>query len=166
MKLIDEKGRLFGKINVVDLCVVLAVIVAIGVFFVKGNPDKVNTSNANSTVTYTVEIKAIREMSVNALKANADKSITENTEEKKNLGVISDISVKTATGYIASKKGELVKSEYPDKYDVTLTIETTGLENEKGVYTESGKQLLIGEYISFIAEDVQTSGEITAIGVK
>lgn len=166
MKLIDEKGRLFGKVNVVDLCVVLAVIVAIGVFFVKDNSDKVNTSNANATVTYTVEVKAIRDMSVNALKANIDKPIVENSEDKKNLGVISDISVKTATGYIASKKGELIKSEYPDKYDVTLTIKATGLENEKGVYTESGKQLLIGEYISFIADDVQTSGEVVNIEVK
>ena len=28
MKLIDEKGRLFGKINIVDLLVILVIIVA------------------------------------------------------------------------------------------------------------------------------------------
>ena len=33
MKLIDEKGKLFGRINVIDLAVVLVVIVlAVGVY--------------------------------------------------------------------------------------------------------------------------------------
>ena len=35
MKLIDEKGRLFGKVNLIDLCIVLIVIAGVAAVAMK-----------------------------------------------------------------------------------------------------------------------------------
>ena len=35
--IIDNKGRLFGKINIVDICVILIVVLAVGLTYFKFN---------------------------------------------------------------------------------------------------------------------------------
>jgi len=164
MKIIDEKGRLFGKINIIDLCVILAVFVAVGVFFLRGDSaSKIEKTSANTV--YTVDVKAVREATVKALKNAEGQSVfLDKTGEM--MGTITKVSGKTAEGYIISKDGEFVKTPYPDKFDVRVTISSNGYQNAKGVYTESGKQILIGEKITFVVSQVQTSGEITDLEVK
>ena len=56
MKLIDEKGRLFGKINLIDLLVlvlVVAVVLAVGWKLV-GRKAAASVSNNNHEITFTV----------------------------------------------------------------------------------------------------------------
>ena len=61
MKLIDEKGRLFGKINLIDLLVVLlivAVIVAV-VWKLGGKKAAAAVTNSAKKAVYTVEIEDV-----------------------------------------------------------------------------------------------------------
>lgn len=56
MKIIDEKGRLFGKINLIDLLVIvlaLAVVLAVG-WKVVGKKAAASVSNNSHEITYTV----------------------------------------------------------------------------------------------------------------
>ena len=56
MKIIDEKGRLFGKINLIDLLVlvlVVAVVLAVGWKLV-GRKAAASVSNNNHEITFTV----------------------------------------------------------------------------------------------------------------
>ena len=59
MKIIDEKGKLFGLINAVDLLVLVAVLLVLGaaVYKIKGKDDAQNTPK---TVRVTVLAPAIR----------------------------------------------------------------------------------------------------------
>lgn len=59
MKVIDEKGKLFGKLNIIDLLVLIIVIAAvavIGVKFLGGGSDEKSASGTQ--VTYTVRMTA------------------------------------------------------------------------------------------------------------
>lgn len=60
--MIDEKGRLFGKINIVDLLVLLVVIIAAGVLAVKflGNRGE-GAGGGPTKVTYTVLVENVRD---------------------------------------------------------------------------------------------------------
>ena len=56
MKLVDEKGKLFGILNIIDLLVILLLIVAVALIGWKVLK-KDGASNANRTIlTYTVEV--------------------------------------------------------------------------------------------------------------
>ena len=59
MKLVDEKGKLFGILNIIDLLVILLLIVAVALIGWKVLK-KDGASNANRTIlTYTVEVKGV-----------------------------------------------------------------------------------------------------------
>ena len=60
--MIDEKGRLFGKINVVDLLVVLVIVIAAAVLGVKflGPDSTVSVSHKTTHVTYQVLVESVR----------------------------------------------------------------------------------------------------------
>ena len=73
MKILDEKGKLFGKINVIDLLillVVLAVLAVVATNLLDGNPDGDSpvsddpssvSSGVKCNLTYTVRVTAQRE---------------------------------------------------------------------------------------------------------
>ncbi len=62
--MIDEKGRLFGKINIVDLLVILVLVIAavvLGVKFLKpGNIGAAGGGSAGTHVEYTVLVKNVQ----------------------------------------------------------------------------------------------------------
>lgn len=56
MKLIDEKGRLFGKVNLIDLAVILVIVVAVAALAMKffGNDVVESVTSPKVTITYQV----------------------------------------------------------------------------------------------------------------
>ena len=63
--MIDEKGRLFGKLNIVDLLVILVVLVAVVVLGVKflGKDGGGGINPGKTQVTYTVLVKGVEQES-------------------------------------------------------------------------------------------------------
>ena len=62
--MIDEKGRLFGKLNIVDLLVILVVLVAVvvlGVKFLGKGRGRRRSIPAKTQVTYTVLVKGVEQ---------------------------------------------------------------------------------------------------------
>ena len=61
--MIDEKGRLFGKLNIVDLLVILVVLVAVVVLGVKflGKDGGGGINPGKTQVTYTVLVKGVEQ---------------------------------------------------------------------------------------------------------
>ena len=163
MKLIDEKGRLFGKINVIDLCVVLVLVLAVAGFFVK-NASFDKAEKTTAPITYTLKVKAVRMQTVNELIATKGKEIrTPKLNEL--LGTIEEVTYTDAHDFVVDKNGSYVTSIQPDKYDVTVIVTTNGSETPKGIYTEGGKQLFIGEGVGIDTGNAETSGEIMNIKV-
>lgn len=83
MKILDEKGKLFGKINVIDLLilvVIVAVLVGIGVKVLGGNADEpanpdssqAGMSGQAAKLTYTVRVTAQHEDMVELLEQYVD----------------------------------------------------------------------------------------------
>ena len=119
-KIIDERGRLFGLVSVIDVIVLAAVIVlAIGAFTkfnVHDNPlTTVNTEN----VTYTVRILATR-LNVLDLIRPGDNLYTENGVF---IGVIKDVYAEEAIAPEPLVDGTYVMARVHERYDLTITVE-------------------------------------------
>jgi competence protein ComGC len=57
VKLVDNKGRVFGKINIIDLLVVLFILVFLGTFIIPNSPAQVVWKSLhNPTITMTVKL--------------------------------------------------------------------------------------------------------------
>ena len=149
MKLIDEKGKLFGVINIIDLCILLfgALVIAVVVMFFSAN----STMDAAVKQTkITIEVTAIEKDLCDVMRA--DKKIFDRIQNK-SLGRLVDVKIESSEEYnISVETGEHVKTKVPDRYDAILLIEA-----------ESAEDLYVGKRMSVETKDFMASGYIIDI---
>lgn len=144
MSLIDEKGRLFGKINIIDLLIVL-LIAAVGtgayVMFSGGNDRQVLQS---SKVVYDFEITNVNQDFVDAI--NSGDPIR-NSVRGNDLGTVVSKSARKATMLNEDLvNGRYVIAEVPNAYDVVITIEANANITPANVII-SGEEVKVGKKI-------------------
>lgn len=162
MKIIDSNGRLFGKINILDLLIIVCVIVLL--FSVKVKYDKSPSQmSSDKKIVYTVEIEDVRQPTVDAIYENQE-NVTDK-ETKKNLGKIIDIKPVNAKESVKLTDGTYKVVEKEDKFDVTLTLEVSGTETNDNYFTSTGKKLIVGDNLSIYNKKVAVSGMIKSIEV-
>ncbi|MBS7297590.1 MAG: DUF4330 domain-containing protein [Eubacteriales bacterium] len=163
MKIFDDKGRIGGKLSVVDLFVVALVIACIAAIGVKLGK-KETVIGGDKVLVYNVQIENIREMSVEAIKKNLE-NITEATT-KKEIGDIVGIDIKPARVLVKKSNGEFQFVEYDNRYDVVLTMKSKVSETDDAYYTGSGKQITVGETISINNGYSQAFGQVISMGIE
>ncbi len=159
--IINKEGKLFGKISVVDILVVLAIVVAaFGVYtrFFVGNA-KVET--ASSHIEYKMKIKEIRIGSVEALENY--KGAMYDTDTKEYLGDIVAVEYTEAKKAVETQRGRLTETAVPERYDCTITVRLDGKINDSGYYTSTNQVLAAGSSFLFEAKAVKTTGRISEI---
>lgn len=146
MKIMDEKGRLFGVLNIIDLLIVLfaAVVAAVVIMFLSAN-STINKAETENKIT--IEVLAAEKDLCDAMKV--DKKIYDRVQNK-SLGTLVDVRVKPAEEYNTSlQTGEHIKSAVPERYNVELDINAV-----------SSEDLYVGKIMSVETKDFTASGYI------
>ena len=119
-KIIDDKGRIFGKISIIDIVVVIVALVLVVAFYMKFNTGSTPLSSRDTIeVTYTVRIAAIRLSSADLLRIG-DKMYSQDTGAY--IGTITSIDIRDAEAVDTRVDGTLAIGTVEDRYDVTLTV--------------------------------------------
>lgn len=156
-----KNGKLFGVISIVDILVILAVIfMCVSIYFRVTDSDKKLVSQSQ-TINYTFLIKDVRINTVDALSKGG--AITDATT-KEYMGEIDHIEYEPAIYHLGLENGEVIETEYPERYNVKVYVSVDGKENEKGYYTTDNKYLSVGTTATIVSKYVSTSGEISEIG--
>ena len=156
--MINKDGKLFGKISIIDIFVILAIaILAFGVYsrFFTGN-EKVET--ASSRIEYTMKVKEVRMGTYEALRDFKGPITSDTTKEY--MGDIVDVSYTKSQKGVELVTGKMKESEVPEKYDVTLTIQVDGNINQSGYYTATNQVLTAGSNHVFYSKAAKTTGTI------
>ncbi len=172
--LIDNKGKLFGKVSIVDICVVLILIVGIvgGYFAVStvtggdtGKNSKLVLSSSTPVLDamVTFELKGVRDVTRDSLREGDE---VFETEDNKLIGTIREVTYKTATKEYIASDGSVYIAEIPEHYDVTLVVDAKGKSAENGFLTESDLQILYGKEIEIKTSSVKTKPKVTGIEIK
>jgi len=120
--MIDNKGRLFGKINIVDLCVVLLLVVALFTTAYKfGFSAHKDVNEAGVRIEYVLKAKALRNFTVDSIEIG-DKIYDD--ENNKLLGVITAVEAKPAWDYVLKSDGTYEYAQKPERYDAYITVES------------------------------------------
>lgn len=150
MKIMDDKGRFFGKINIIDILVILFIIliIAVGVKFVYFK---------ESTIELTT---------VDILKKNQDQwrldAISKGDIQIKDEEVIAKIiklETKPSQMIITTDDGEIIIKDHPIKKDIFLTIELIS-EFDRDQRRFNNQVLLIGNGLRFQTEKYNIKGTI------
>lgn len=170
---IDEKGRLFGKVSIIDiLVVVLIVLGAFGIGFaykqIKAND--ILTENKSlfgqqtdlDTLVVTMRLEEVREVTVSALKIG-DEVFAADTG--KYLGEISEVKTEPATRIGADINGNAFEAELPERVDAILTVEVPGKLTDSGYMSASNIHLAYDAAMEIKTPAVQTYPKIEKITV-
>lgn len=166
---IDKKGKLFGKINIIDLCVILAFVIGIAgigfsVYSIKSNSSVADIFKADGESEVTLEVglllKGVRDMTRDAIIVG-DEVFTTKTNTP--LGKIKKIQSEPSTKNVTTFDGDVYTAVVPNKYDVTIYVETKATKNETGYHGDENVKFLFGKYYEIKTSTIKTTPMISSV---
>ncbi|MBQ7109215.1 MAG: DUF4330 domain-containing protein [Clostridia bacterium] len=161
--IIDKKGKLFGKISVVDIAVVLIIVVlAVGIYLrFAGETENISTNSEKITCTFLVE--NVRMYTVDALKKGG--ALYEKTS-KEYMGEVTDVKWEEGLYQVNMADGSFKKVVPEERYNVYVTIEFDGKVNDGGFYTAANKYLAVGSSVGIHTKYSECWSTVYSIGVS
>jgi len=158
---IDKKGRLFGKINVIDCCVVIVILLlAAGAFYKFHGLSKTSTNAVMQPVRYTIEVKRIRDY----IHQNVREGDTLFDKTSGNpIGTITKIESTPAKENVLCIDGEIRPGTVENRIDVILTIEANAVVSDKGVFVNRTYELNSNSERGIMTKYFECSGRILDI---
>jgi len=135
--MIDRDGKLFGKISIIDLAIILLVIAfGIGIYLKFGVMDETRATQEDAPMSFQIKYENTRDI----IAENFQVGDTMYSGDGAELGEITDIKSEPAVQSYNDLSGKVKKASLEDRYDITITIEG------EGTYTSDGKFMLNRTY--------------------
>ncbi len=165
MKIINEKGKLFGVINVVDLLVlVAAVAVAAGVGYKLFAPQIAEATAKQVEMTVTVRVRGVTPFLVEEVERNSQigkKIVSGNSFTN---ATITDMKIEDYVQQMPTADGEIRDAVDPSKKDLVFTIETTVPEGTASPSIGT-QEVRAGRTFIVKTNDFETSGNIDMVDI-
>ena len=159
--MIDKNGKLFGKINIIDLVIILVLVIAIavgGMFFIRNRKTEAQTQTLIIKF-YTEEVSdfVIEKVKVGDALYDADKSV--------DMGVITNIEINDSVTYGSISEGEYETVAKEGYSSAVITGEVVAQKNALGALI-GGQQYGVGHSMVLRAGDAKIYLRVHDIGVK
>lgn len=126
-KIIDRSGRLFGKVSVIDLIVVLIVAIMAFALHIKSNElDASKITGSNTPITFTCLAENLPLQVVDAIQVG-DKVYDKDRSSGGAIGEITEIEVLPASKVVDLKNGTYAALTNEDARNLLITIKGTGM---------------------------------------
>jgi hypothetical protein len=154
---INKEGKLFGKISIIDIFVVLAVAILAFGLYTRFYGEETKVSTQKQQIEYTVLVKGVRLGTIEALQ---QKGPITNTTTKEEAGEITDVTFEEAVDTRELSNGKIAETALPERYTATVKICVDGSVNNSGYYTSTNQPINIGSTLFFTSKFANTSGVI------
>ena len=161
----DKTKARFNFVDAIIIVIIVAVVGAAIYLIATGNQEARKTENGN--ISYTVRISAVDETYLSFIKEG---ETVKDSASGKILGTIESIRTEKTKFYgdtaIPSENGYTISSaEYPDKYDVYVTITAMSDSDKRDIHYVSGNRILVGSTIYFKVPSFVSVSYITDFSV-
>lgn len=165
MKIIDQNGRLFGKISVIDLLVVAVVVVLAVALNFKNSQTHTGNSVQEEKITFQVRLRGVRSYVAGSIAIDDSLYDRDYASGGRALGRITDIQIERDPGSVIStmSDGTILLVEAEDTVDVLLTVEGTGLRTGKSVAINRVYDLGVNSARSYCTQRAQFVGTVASI---
>ena len=127
--MLDNKGRLFGKVNIVDLLIVI-IIIAAGIFLGKMLFGPESTLAQTKKVTLTLYCEETPKYVAEQLEAGSE---AWDAESNVTLGTLTEWRTGESVSAVTDITGQVVEISREDYCSVTLTVDGDGVIGDHGV---------------------------------
>ena len=126
MKIIDQNGRLFGKISIIDVVVLLVVLGMMAALYLKTNTmSHTSVETQNDTITYTVIFHGMPTFVQDHLRVG-DELFDDDNLKVGSLGRITAIEYEDGQELMEFDDGTVRFAPKEDSVNVIITVEGTG----------------------------------------
>lgn len=126
MKIMDNNGRLFGKISIIDVAVVLLVAALAVALNHKAQLPQTSTNVENAPITFQIWVRNQRPEILNAIH-EGDSLYDPDRSTGGSLGQITQIQVSDGTQQGELVDGSVVQAPCEERVDLLITLEGSGL---------------------------------------
>ena len=150
------------KFNILDIAVIIIILLLIFASYTKFRNYNAKSSEDYSLekIEYVIKVYGVREYTSNAFEIG-DKIY--DTQTNAEIGTLINKEIKPTTGYEKIENGELIKVEVPERYDLTLTLETEGTITQNGYFANRSVELKVGSEKTIETLYAKSSGRISKI---
>ena len=154
-RFIDSKGRIFGKVNIIDILVVL-LIIAVGAFIFLRTQ---GTGNQVVGVRTTFAVEKVRYLTADAIKLGDQVR----DESGSLIGTVVDRSVTATKVEFGDSEGRAVGSPSEVFQDVIIDVKGTGQKFSSGAVRVGGTTLLVGKLLTLRGPDFEVKATIWTV---
>lgn len=158
--MIDEKGRLFGKINIIDLIVLLVLVVAVAVVGMRFFSKSANTEPTTLVMSYYIE----EANNFVAEKVQIGNMLYDDNSDIP-LGVVTDVKIEPSVSWAATSDGQYVQTTKEGFCSMVITGEVIGDKTPYGAEV-GGEKYGVGHSMVLRAGDAKLYLRVYDISVK
>lgn len=160
--MMDKKGMIFGKINIIDLAAIIIAVLAIVGITMRFISIAAENVKRETDFSYVVEVEDIRIYSVDAL----SKKGTATDKQGNVIGEITDVACKDMERQVVLENGNSQKVKVPEKFVARITIDATGKDTDGGYFVGENTELSVGSSITMYTKYANCSGRIVKVNKK
>ena len=159
MKIINEKGKLFGIINVVDLLVLVAAIAVVaGVGYKLFAKQIKEVASPQVSLTMTVRVRGATPFLVNEVQRNSQVGNSYVNAQ------ITDMKIDDYNQQVTTADGRIVTATDPEKKDLVFTI-TTKVSKDTPAPAIGTQEVRAGRTFIVKTNDFETTGNIDSVDI-
>lgn len=156
-KIIDEKGRIFGRLSILDLVVLLVVLALCAAIYVRFFSKPETASGNNQSFTYELKISRVRSATVNAFRPGDRLYAKESGLE---LGTILSVSTEDVPDPEPEKEG----ADHEPRYNVFLRMEGDGLVSEGRYFAARRIELGVNDSMVINSKYCECTASVWSVG--
>lgn len=161
--IIDKYGRLFGKISIVDIIVILLAVLVFAGVYVRFTGNKGKAVVKNDTFNYTLNIENVRQATLDAIDDSVNTHFYNSQKTGDDMGVLIGYEARPATRLVEKTDGTAVNAVVPDNHSITLMFEIQGKINDSGYYTSDMNKINVNSKYSIKSKYSAVEGVVTSI---
>ena len=164
---INKEGKLFGKVSIIDVLVIVAILVVGIGFFLRFISPVARIVTTPEEIEYTLLVRSIRHTTRDAFMRADDQGRMMQLSDARTgeeLGRIVSVMYEGAIQEDVLADGAFDAFPVPGRYDVFITVRVDGRWNQTGYYTFQNRALTMGSTSRIQTKYAASSGEIIEIG--
>jgi hypothetical protein len=163
LRFLDEKGRVFGKISIIDLVIVIVLLTAGGWFaYAKfGKNLGQDIAARERSIEFTIVVATIRPATVEAL-TKGGKAFEFKTGAA--LGTVTKVTTEPSEVWTINEDGKWLKTTDTNRLDAYVTVAGTARESESTI-TVNGVEIRVGLSIGITTKWAQVNGYVLTVNL-
>lgn len=166
MKILDRNGRLFGKISIIDVLVILVVAVLGAALFFKSNQTHTGTTVTEQPIVFQIRVRGAENYVADAIKVGDGVYDKDYSSGGKAIGEITEIEVEREPGQKLADDlhdGTAALVEVEDSVDLLITVEGSGLVTGKSYSINRVYALGVNSSRTYYTKQAQFVGTVANI---